>query len=656
MDKSQGRIQAGAVPVRRGRGGTLYFRGGHFAKCPGGHFAKCPGGRFTTGGSLILLDNYSKLRMRERFGTDKMANTHLLFQSNPNLYGGIVVDPRNQPAINHEPEDSGSSSSSGNYTTASETSIELEPAPLIVLKQPQGPGYTDTETPGQPAPSRHGRGDLSIEQGRVTCGECCKLCKSWDDWCLFLSCNCSSSSALPLHERKCLRAARTEGWRLLWSFLLPLTVGSVPLQFLWVITQVVVAIPLVVCSSIAWSVNFWNTIFAALWLLFCVADAVICIVILRFRIMPVTKLGVIVTPLRILYNIICLSPLVVINITFFGKNPVFQTCDSIETSNSTDCDTTQYEFIPFLLTAASFLFFVDFVCLVIVVLFALKSLKVRNAYTQAIGGPGKREGICSFECYLVLCVLGEVVIHVLMIVFTSSFTLSATISDLDLNQKDASDFQINCAEPLLTSSYVSIVFSFLAPIAGIISVFLHGYFYFQNYLISMYLSVCHLSQDRERAAQLNIPVYLYNKLQARQPIINGSDTRTFHEHFNEDFTSSARFAHPCFSPFALLNSVFFICILIIYIVTQVTVLPFYDWSIPLCGEWITILKIQLISISVLFFLIHLNVFFTSIFALIMLVCGCIFLGALPLLLPISLVILLCCCPRPLNCAIMEFVP
>ena len=28
MDKSQGRVQAGAIPVRRGGGGTLYFRGG----------------------------------------------------------------------------------------------------------------------------------------------------------------------------------------------------------------------------------------------------------------------------------------------------------------------------------------------------------------------------------------------------------------------------------------------------------------------------------------------------------------------------------------------------------------------------------------------------------------------------------------------------
>ena len=39
MDKSQGRVQAGAIPVRRGGGGTLYFRGGtlcYVVKCPGG--------------------------------------------------------------------------------------------------------------------------------------------------------------------------------------------------------------------------------------------------------------------------------------------------------------------------------------------------------------------------------------------------------------------------------------------------------------------------------------------------------------------------------------------------------------------------------------------------------------------------------------------
>ena len=48
MDKSQGRIQAGAAPVRRGRGGTLYFRGGTLC-----YVVKCPGGHFTTGDRLL---------------------------------------------------------------------------------------------------------------------------------------------------------------------------------------------------------------------------------------------------------------------------------------------------------------------------------------------------------------------------------------------------------------------------------------------------------------------------------------------------------------------------------------------------------------------------------------------------------------------------
>ena len=71
----------------------------------------------------------------------------------------------------------------------------------------------------------------------MTCGECCKCCKSWDDWCLFLSCNCASSPPLLIHERKCLRAA----WRLLWNFLIPLAVGSVPLQLVWALAQFLVA-------------------------------------------------------------------------------------------------------------------------------------------------------------------------------------------------------------------------------------------------------------------------------------------------------------------------------------------------------------------------------------------------------------------------------
>ena len=82
-----------------------------------------------------------------------------------------------------------------------------------------------------------------------------------------------------------------------------------------------------------------------------------------------------------------------------------------------------------LYTSITFLFlFVDFVCLVIVVLFTLNSLKVRNAYSQAIGGPGKREGICSFECYFVLCILGEVVMHVVLILFACSVAFKGPIN------------------------------------------------------------------------------------------------------------------------------------------------------------------------------------------------------------------------------------
>ena len=48
MNKSQGRVQDGSVPVRRGgRGGSLLQGGAVY------YVAKCPGGHSTTGGRLL---------------------------------------------------------------------------------------------------------------------------------------------------------------------------------------------------------------------------------------------------------------------------------------------------------------------------------------------------------------------------------------------------------------------------------------------------------------------------------------------------------------------------------------------------------------------------------------------------------------------------
>ena len=48
MNKSQGRVQAGSVPVRRGgRGGSILQGGAVY------YVAKCPGGHSSTGGRLL---------------------------------------------------------------------------------------------------------------------------------------------------------------------------------------------------------------------------------------------------------------------------------------------------------------------------------------------------------------------------------------------------------------------------------------------------------------------------------------------------------------------------------------------------------------------------------------------------------------------------
>ena len=55
MNKSQGRVQAGSVPVRRGgRGGSLLQGGAVY------YVAKCPGGHSTTGGRLLRDRSYSQ--------------------------------------------------------------------------------------------------------------------------------------------------------------------------------------------------------------------------------------------------------------------------------------------------------------------------------------------------------------------------------------------------------------------------------------------------------------------------------------------------------------------------------------------------------------------------------------------------------------------
>ena len=579
-----------------------------------------------------------------------MAETYTpLLQSDPRYYGGIVVGPRIQPAINYQLEDSGSSSSSReSWATASETSIELEPD--TGLKQPQGPGYTDTETPGQRAPSRHGSVDLPIEQGRVTCGECCKCCKSWDDWCLFLSCNCLSSFALPMNERKCLRAARTEGWRLLWSFLLPLTLRSLPLNLIWLIAQIAAGMALLVLvilyptdydeincfDSIDSNNNYATSLVCSIvWLTLSCVDIVMCIAMSRFhRSKLVIKFRVYMTPIRILYSFLCL-----LTLTF--SNYYFQN----DTVDQTDCTLRWCGCKEVLYTSITFLFlFVDFVCLVIVVLFALNSLKVRNAYSQTIGGPGKREGICSFECYFVLCILGEVVMHVVLILFACSvaFTGPNVMSNFD------QDTCTLCGKYLMTSSVMSAILSLIVPVVGIVLIYYNNYFHFQKYFINVYLSICHLSQDRERAAQLGIPADVYENLQVRQlETQHNNYTASYLENFVKEFRWSARLTHPCFSPIAIISSTIAYSMLITYISKNPTMylLDYFD------NGCIHLLSVQSISITVIFCLIHLHTFFTFIFAFLCFAFG----SCLGVVFPIPCIILCCCCYRSSTCRCKNYV-
>ena len=162
----------------------------------------------------------------------------------------------------------------------------------------------------------------------VTLGECCKCCTSWDDWCLCFSCNIPASFSLPLHERQCLRNARAEGWRLMWSFLFPLAVCSMRLQLVWVFTQFI-------CATFVFSLQMLNSTFqgfdatictivmglSALWLLLSTADAVVCILVLCLHHhrhgyrsdISLSKYCIVITPIRILYSLACLLSIVTVS-------------------------------------------------------------------------------------------------------------------------------------------------------------------------------------------------------------------------------------------------------------------------------------------------------------------------------------------------------
>ena len=68
MNKSQGRVQAGSVPVRRGgRGGSLLQGGAVY------YVAKCPGGHSTTGGRLLRDRPATKSKVRPKNNSSEMS-------------------------------------------------------------------------------------------------------------------------------------------------------------------------------------------------------------------------------------------------------------------------------------------------------------------------------------------------------------------------------------------------------------------------------------------------------------------------------------------------------------------------------------------------------------------------------------------------------
>ena len=600
-----------------------------------------------------------------------------LIQSDPNYYGGIVFAPRIQPPINNE------CSSGGSWSTASEGSLDScpptrqpplgysdketpgecaplrysleEPSPQelgptasytpnnsLVQKQPQG---VDKDSPGDRVPLRHFHQDFGHEQEEVTCRECCKCCKSWDDWCLFLSCNCASSPSLPMHERKCLRAARTEGWRLLWSFLIPLTVGSVPLQLVWAIAQFLVACTLfpIIMGLFSYGpypralsvyslskYSYGNGRVAglastSLWFLLCMMDVIVCLIVFRFFRTTFTSIfSACITALRVFYTSVCLT-VAVIGYSFAqisdmsSENCTSKYCNCTVRYSSNNLYTGMFLY-PF----ASIVIFVDVMLLVIAVRFALKSLKLRNTYTRLVN-------YNSAECYFVLHVFRAVIEHLF---FTyCAFSILAVVI-----VRGSFKLPVERCEKNLYYFALATLLSLIVPSVGIISTYFLDYCRFQKYLINLYLSACHLVRNRARDDEFNIPPDLYNKLLTRlsrvqQVDIEQSQADAYLKHFFQNMSCTQELTYACFSPFSVFYSI--------------VVLAMWSFFV-LCIMWDTFSLMNaygyfiLIVIIGSLVLIHIHMTIVVMCALIYLVIASLFFGCFPLLAIIVLIIVLIC--------------
>ena len=70
MDKSQGRVLAGAVPGRRGRGGTLYY------------VVKCPGDTLLRGVVYFVTDQTTRMRScADQYGPTPHGYGKILLQN-----------------------------------------------------------------------------------------------------------------------------------------------------------------------------------------------------------------------------------------------------------------------------------------------------------------------------------------------------------------------------------------------------------------------------------------------------------------------------------------------------------------------------------------------------------------------------------------------
>ena len=134
----------------------------------------------------------------------------------------------------------------------SEQSLQLRTPPDGCESDTLSRDRNKNKRPLDPAPERIFRPD-NREEEEVIFEQGCKV--NSENCCLALSCvvDCCPlkfRQQRRINQRSKIRRIRTEGWKLLWSILVPLALNLKPLNLVWLPTQLIMALVLLVITAL----------------------------------------------------------------------------------------------------------------------------------------------------------------------------------------------------------------------------------------------------------------------------------------------------------------------------------------------------------------------------------------------------------------------